>query len=67
MIPTRATTNTEVRPVCPLCNGTLTPLRGQFRCARCCFILCDGCDGEAFAGQPPALAEIDDGDAKWSE
>jgi hypothetical protein len=29
---------------CPYCDGTLIPLSGAFRCMRCCFSICPGCD-----------------------
>jgi hypothetical protein len=29
---------------CPVCNGVLIPLRGNYRCARCYFSLCAGCE-----------------------
>ena len=32
------------RPCCPVCNGPLVPLRDAYRCARCLFTLCVGCD-----------------------
>jgi hypothetical protein len=31
--------------LCPVCNGPLIPLRGNYRCARCFFSLCVGCEG----------------------
>lgn len=31
-------------PQCPYCGGSLVPLRGQFRCLRCSFALCEGCE-----------------------
>jgi len=34
-------------PLCPVCNGSLVPLGGQFRCGRCHFTVCEGCDGAA--------------------
>lgn len=32
-------------PPCPCCGGPVEPLRGQFRCSRCAFMLCLECDG----------------------
>ena len=29
---------------CPVCGGVLVPLRGQWRCSRCQFSLCVGCE-----------------------
>jgi hypothetical protein len=34
------------QPTCPVCTGPLLPQRGAWRCSRCCFTLCDGCEGE---------------------
>ena len=31
---------------CPVCGGPCHPLGGAWRCTRCRFSLCDGCDGE---------------------
>lgn len=35
-----------VRPSlgCPACGAALVPLRGQWRCSRCYFMLCAGCE-----------------------
>jgi hypothetical protein len=33
-------------PRCPACNGPLVELRATLRCSRCCFSICEGCDGE---------------------
>jgi hypothetical protein len=30
--------------VCPMCGAALVPLRGQWRCSRCYFALCAGCE-----------------------
>ena len=30
---------------CPLCGGSLVPLRGLLRCSLCCFVLCESCEG----------------------
>ena len=40
-------------PPCPLCNGQLVPLHGAYRCARCSFILCAGCETSPSCGTPP--------------
>jgi len=50
----------ENRPVsypapCPVCNGLLIPLRGHYRCARCCYSFCIGCEAEPFC--PPVAEE----------
>ena len=34
-----------VRPQCPICNGSLIETKGMFRCVRCNFSFCAGCDG----------------------
>lgn len=31
-------------PRCPVCSGALVPLRDQYRCARCYFTVCAGCE-----------------------
>ena len=31
-------------PSCPCCAGVLLVLRGMFRCARCHYSLCAGCE-----------------------
>jgi hypothetical protein len=35
---------TTTAPPCPMCGGGLVPLRGQWRCSRCYFALCIGCE-----------------------
>jgi hypothetical protein len=35
---------TRMTPQCPMCGGVLVPLRGQWRCSRCYFMLCAGCE-----------------------
>jgi hypothetical protein len=37
---------------CPACGAALIPLRGQWRCSRCYFMLCVGC--EPAVGHEPA-------------
>jgi hypothetical protein len=32
-------------PRCPVCSGALIPLRSQYRCTRCYYSLCVGCEG----------------------
>jgi hypothetical protein len=40
---------------CPFCDGMLVPLRGEFRCLRCCFSICPGCeDVDRFSCGGPA-------------
>jgi hypothetical protein len=34
------------RPPCPVCGGALVPLRGHFRCSRCFFSACAGCEAD---------------------
>jgi hypothetical protein len=33
-------------PRCPVCSGSLIPLRMSLRCSRCYFVICEGCAGE---------------------
>jgi hypothetical protein len=41
----RTTELTRQRGVaCPFCDGVLVPLRGAYRCVRCCFSICPGCE-----------------------
>jgi hypothetical protein len=40
---------------CPVCGGGLVPLRGQWRCSRCFFALCVGC--EVVLGTEPGTRE----------
>ena len=40
---------------CPACGAALVPLRGQWRCSRCYFTWCAGC--EAVGGHEPAGAD----------
>jgi hypothetical protein len=40
---------------CPVCGGTLVPLRDRLRCTLCCFVLCEGCEGGAAEGWPTPL------------
>ncbi len=41
----RGTAPERTQPLCPVCSGLLVPLRGTYRCARCYFSLCVGCEG----------------------
>ncbi len=41
---TRTATPTQSQPRCPVCNGPLFPLRDSYRCARCSYSLCVGCE-----------------------
>lgn len=43
-------------PQCPVCGGTLVPLRGFWRCTRCAYLLCVGCE----AGHATGSADSDD-------
>ena len=36
----------DVLPSCPVCNGPLVLLREFYRCTRCCFRICESCEGE---------------------
>jgi hypothetical protein len=31
-------------PRCPLCSGALVPLHNAYRCSRCAYHLCIGCE-----------------------
>ena len=42
----------ERLPPCPKCAGPLAPLHNGYRCCRCRFTLCAGCDAPDFC--PPA-------------
>lgn len=43
--------------LCPMCGGAaLTPQRGAWRCTRCGFSLCVGCEPEMLPGQHQELA-----------
>jgi hypothetical protein len=33
-------------PACPVCGGVLVPMRSAWRCSRCYFSLCAGCEPE---------------------
>jgi len=37
----------ETPPPCPCCGAPVVPLRGQCRCSRCSFTLCEECDSGA--------------------
>lgn len=32
-------------PACPVCGGQLTEARSLWRCVRCSYTLCEGCEG----------------------
>jgi hypothetical protein len=38
------------QPLCPVCSGPLVPMRGNYRCCRCFFSLCVGCEVVEVAG-----------------
>jgi hypothetical protein len=40
-----------VQPTCPVCTGLLIPLGELWRCSRCCFTLCEGCEGGPAGGR----------------
>jgi len=42
---------------CPACGAALIPLRGQWRCSRCYFMLCVGCE-PVVGHERPAEAEV---------
>jgi hypothetical protein len=33
-----------LRPTCPLCGGELVALRNLYRCSRCSYGICAGCE-----------------------
>jgi hypothetical protein len=39
---------------CPCCEGVLVPVRDAYRCVRCCFSICAGCEypGLLDSGEP---------------
>jgi hypothetical protein len=37
---------------CPACGAAMIPLRGQWRCSRCYFMLCHGCEPAAVQAEP---------------
>jgi hypothetical protein len=39
---------------CPVCSGSLVPLHNSYRCSRCAYHLCAGC--EQFDLGPPSDA-----------
>jgi hypothetical protein len=43
--PSAASQSQFAQPTCPVCNGFLILQRGDFRCSRCQFTLCVGCEG----------------------
>jgi hypothetical protein len=40
----------ELGPQCPLCAGELVLLRDGYRCVRCCYSFCLGCDAAVTLG-----------------
>jgi hypothetical protein len=38
------------QPLCPVCSGALIPLHNLYRCSRCYYTLCVGC--EPIEGRP---------------
>jgi hypothetical protein len=43
----------RLQPACPVCTGPLVLLGNLWRCGRCCFTLCEGCEGA------PAILSFD--------
>jgi tRNA(Ile2) C34 agmatinyltransferase TiaS len=35
----------HAQPLCPICGGVFLRLGGGFRCTRCQFATCEGCEG----------------------
>jgi hypothetical protein len=42
------------QPQCPVCNASLIPLRNHYRCARCCYSICVGCEQMEYCVIPEA-------------
>jgi hypothetical protein len=38
------TISSNTMPKCPACGGMLVPMRSAWRCSRCYFSLCAGCE-----------------------
>jgi hypothetical protein len=34
------------QPLCPVCSGLLIPQRSTWRCSRCCYTFCEGCEND---------------------
>ena len=47
----------EGQPCCPVCLGGLIPQRGAWRCVRCGFSLCVGCDSSPMSEYVGASAD----------
>jgi hypothetical protein len=45
------TSATTSAPPCPVCGGVLVPMRDAWRCSRCYFSLCAGCEPVLTIGQ----------------
>ncbi len=45
------TSTTTSTPPCPVCGGVLVPLRSTWRCLRCHYSLCAGCEPMMTIGQ----------------
>jgi len=43
LLPAPRETSCPVR--CPLCNGPMLELRGQWQCGQCFFTICEECGG----------------------
>jgi hypothetical protein len=44
-VPTPLPQNNANLTRCPLCGGLMSEQRGQLRCGRCFFVVCQACDG----------------------
>jgi hypothetical protein len=42
--PTKDKTESLCLPCCPVCSGSLVPLHNSYRCSRCAYYLCVGCE-----------------------
>ncbi len=40
--------------MCPFCDGVLVPLGGTYRCLRCAFSICPGCESP----EPPTYRAV---------
>lgn len=44
-VTTEESQDTRWPPSCPICGGQLTEARTLWRCPRCNYSLCEGCEG----------------------
>jgi hypothetical protein len=53
----RASTSATRFPPCPVCEGVLLPLGKCYRCSRCQWSVCLGCEGGGAALEPIEIVE----------